>query len=800
MKTKSFILLLGGVLLLAATSCTEPIAVNPNFNPETNKVYTQFVINIAAADEVNTKQLATTAQIPNADGSKFRGINNASLFSFSRGTDYDGKMIGDLSEVCTGDAVKPGVTQDYVDLSTMIPSQSLNLQDNANSSRRILQISLPLGTNGILFYGMAGNGETRAGLSDSDEFGALKMDSEVPLSDVMPMSKIGSSLVSRLENKNALIQVEKIFLVILNNLVKIGFNGEEAWNRSSMTGEKQLVSSGYKGRIYNFTNSTSPATYKPLDWKDYLASYATETSTAHSPLPDKIGGTTPEGATVTDLSASPLEVILGNAYNSIVSFGPNEIRAGSGNSIMRMFQDLFSVFRDGVTSAPVNTEEMIAQQMMIEILKYICLFTNANLTYDEHDQLVGFTPPTTWNSSNNIHGTIRTWDTNQYNYAEAPSYPLNNFPSSFNLPQGSVVIKKNTSGEMFSYYVDDIDISAMGHQAYQTMTIDQYCYPVPLCYYGNSPVRVNNSSTVEEDDYTNGYANWVNDGKWGSSWLSNSHVVSSTRGVAMTYNIQYGVALLESKVQYSSQVLRNGIMYDNNAGLHPREEPNEVKVTDDNSFWLTGILIGGQPNSVDWRYLTKSKLDEDFTMMVYDKAMDQKSGDIYYTPIPFERGGTSTPNYTMLYDNFSGDEDPAEQNVVYVALEFVNKTGHDFWGMGNMVRNEGTFYLIGKLSPYKDENKTPKDFTWPDEGTTKQIVPPFEVDEDGIVKGKKIVRVFIQDFMTKATFTLNQNSLKNAYVTVPDLKASKISLGLSVDLNWQPGIEFTDIPLGNITE
>lgn len=797
MKTKSFILLLGGVLLLAATSCTEPIAVNPNFNPETNKVYTQFVINIAAADEVNTKQLATTVQIPNAEGSKFRGINNASLFSFSRGTDYDGKMIGDLSEVCTGDAVKTGVTQDYVDLSTMIPSQSLNLQDNANSSRRILQISLPLGTNGILFYGMAGNGEARDKLSVSDEFGALKMDSEVPLSDVMPMSKIGSSMVSRLENKDALIQVEKMFLVILNNLVKIGFNGNKPWNSIEMKDEIQLVSSGYQGRIYNFTNSTSPATYKPLEWKDYLASYATETSTAQSPLPEKVGGKTPEGAPVTDLSASPLEVILGNAYNSIVSFGPNEIRAGSGNSIMRMFQDLFSIFKDGVSSAPVNTEEMIAQQMMIEILKYICLFTNANLTYNDNNELVSFTPPETWNRTVDIHALIKDWDHTQYEYGSAPDYALNNFPFSFNLPQGSVVIKKNTSGEMFSYYLDDIDISAMGHDPNQTMTIDQYCYPVPLCYYGNSPVRVNNSSTVEDDDYTNGYANWVNDAKWGDSWLSNSHVASSTRGVAMTYNIQYGVALLESKVQYSSTVQSTKIMYDNNKGLHPEEEPHEVKVTDDNSFWLTGILIGGQPNSVDWRYLTKSTLDADFTMMVYDKAMSQRSGDIYYTPVPLS--GTSTPNYTMLYDNFSGVEKADEQNVVYVALEFVNKTGHDFWGMGNMVRDEGTFYLIGKLSPYQDENKTPKTFTWPDEETTKQIVPPYEV-VNGVVKGKKIVRVFIQDFMTKATFTLNQNSLKNAYVTVPDLKASKISLGLSVDLNWQPGIEFTDIPLGNITE
>jgi hypothetical protein len=44
--------------------------------------------------------------------------------------------------------------------------------------------------------------------------------------------------------------------------------------------------------------------------------------------------------------------------------------------------------------------------------------------------------------------------------------------------------------------------------------------------------------------------------------------------------------------------------------------------------------------------------------------------------------------------------------------------------------------------------------------------------------------------MTTATFKIGATSLQNAFVTVPDLRSSQTSLGLSVDLNWRPGLNF----------
>ena len=50
--------------------------------------------------------------------------------------------------------------------------------------------------------------------------------------------------------------------------------------------------------------------------------------------------------------------------------------------------------------------------------------------------------------------------------------------------------------------------------------------------------------------------------------------------------------------------------------------------------------------------------------------------------------------------------------------------------------------------------------------------------------------------MTTATFTLGENSLKSAYLTVPDLRAASMSMGLSVDLKWETGLDFSNVVLG----
>ena len=129
-----------------------------------------------------------------------------------------------------------------------------------------------------------------------------------------------------------------------------------------------------------------------------------------------------------------------------------------------------------------------------------------------------------------------------------------------------------------------------------------------------------------------------------------------------------------------------------------------------------------------------------------------------------------------------------------MALEFRNNSGTDFYGNYNLIREGGTFYLIGVLDPNATSNLT--GINWSSDDMTKYLtyhaLPPY--DSDG--NTKKISRVFIQDFMTTANFVIGPNSLKYAYLTVPDLRSSSLSLGLSVDIKWETGLNFSNIVLG----
>lgn len=58
----------------------------------------------------------------------------------------------------------------------------------------------------------------------------------------------------------------------------------------------------------------------------------------------------------------------------------------------------------------------------------------------------------------------------------------------------------------------------------------------------------------------------------------------------------------------------------------------------------------------------------------------------------------------------------------------------------------------------------------------------------GINKPSGVTDVFMSDYQTIANVTIT--SLANAYNTIPDLRATQMELGLSVDLEWKTGISF----------
>ena len=122
--------------------------------------------------------------------------------------------------------------------------------------------------------------------------------------------------------------------------------------------------------------------------------------------------------------------------------------------------------------------------------------------------------------------------------------------------------------------------------------------------------------------------------------------------------------------------------------------------------------------------------------------------------------GTLPYNYTLVLDNKDTSSEGAKQSNVNVVIELENKAG-DFYGVDGLIPKDSKFYLAGTLDLSKN-NKT-------EDGTT-------------------LDHVFIKDHTTVANFTIND--LKKAYNCIPDLRTSKINVGLAVDLTWQKGITF----------
>ena len=197
--------------------------------------------------------------------------------------------------------------------------------------------------------------------------------------------------------------------------------------------------------------------------------------------------------------------------------------------------------------------------------------------------------------------------------------------------------------------------------------------------------------------------------------------------------------------------------------LNDNSSDNRVSVNA-NSFPVTGILVGGQRQSIDWEFLPEGSTQR----VIYDADIPS---DTYAAST-----GWSNPIYTLVFDNYvDGNKDA--QETVRIAVELENNSNADFTGVDGIVAQGQKFYLIAELNP-KANGLTA--ISWPESNTNR--FPQFKID-----------RTFVQDYKTCVNLTIN--TLKNAYVTIPDLRSVKLQLGLSVDLQWQSGLTF-DVPLG----
>lgn len=758
MKRFSFIVL-GALTLLGLSACVERQEVNPYFDPETKSVNTQFVLNIASANGVDpdTKQSAVATQRAN----NFRGIDNATMFAFIQRDPQDSSQFKDGSKVLSHTAVP---AQMY-NLSTVLGEGTIS----SSTGTRVMEVSLPTGTNSILFYAAAYR-KPQTGLNNDELYGCLEYTAGTSDGRTMDMTLLGSLAKPRLNDSNraAYHYCEALILNVINHLIRVGFNDTDAdaggWCNTTVSG------GSLPNGTYNLSNVH-------LHWYNYAVA-ASSNAEPRSPL--KPNSTDPP---------SQLETILGNAYVALTTINYTEIRAGSGLALERQMDDLYSIL-DAAEHAGYKSDEEYVALKLVDVLK-----TNLKYFFNVSTENKVY-----WKSVAEVQGALLS----RYGITVSGSTTedLTNFPRHFHIPLGGATLivdeaaSKNKPYVQYAYNDTLINLGMVYYgdtSAKYYIGVEDFTYTPELCYYCNSPIWVTEDNALSTANFPTNVVDWNTDSKWRDlgSWVKNSHVTSSTRGVALVNNVQYGVGLLESKVQVDEIQL-----LDNNANLHPGESAKTINLSDNSYLLWTGILVGGQPDKVGWLYQatpqttvtlndgsTRTIAASKFNKMIYDKV-GYVSDDSEGYKLPVERTATSPINYTLVFDNY--DPDPAsatKQQTVYVALEFKNMLGTDFWGNANVIRDSGTFYIIAAIEP---KAPTEGDAWWTDARTHYNMMPPY----DSLGNTKHVNRVFMEDFYTKATFHLSTNSLQKAFTTVPDLRSAKLSLGLSVDLTWQEGIDY----------
>lgn len=320
------------------------------------------------------------------------------------------------------------------------------------------------------------------------------------------------------------------------------------------------------------------------------------------------------------------------------------------------------------------------------------------------------------------------------------------FPRNLELPDGVAKVKFDpTNGFTFESVTAGTTTTGSNLIDYKTIT-----YPSELAYFVSSPIKTSTTDKSKVSDLPS-YNDWLA----GTANIWNGYdemVKNNTLFVALQNPVQYGVACLKSSIKCASTSLE-----DNARKIVGSKSDNTITVND-NSFPITGILIGGQPAGVKWDFEPASTTKPaDFKYTIYDKDMN---GGINFTAKAVETA-TLPYNYTLVLDN-KDTSDGATQSNVNVVIELENNAA-DFYGADGLIPKGSKFYLAGTL----------------DLKATNGVTKPNDSNVD---------HVFVKDHTTVANFTIKD--LKKAYNCIPDLRTSKINVGLAVDLSWKEGIKF----------
>ena len=762
MKTQ--LTVLSALSLVALMACQrEKVADNPTYDPVNRTVNAKFILNLSTGTgSPDTKQTAADVQ---QGFEYFRGIEAAHLLTYS--LNYTG--VGGETYLYKPSDESSKAERDF-DLGTLVTTADISEDD----TRRILELALPLGTDAILIYGKA----PKTGSEDAQgsvDYSGTALNST--------LDNVSFKLNHRLTDVDAFKKTADLYGRILTGIMNSGRVEE-----TPGSAYKEYKDNRYKfwWPLDNDFSLEDDADAHPgytlyigsKRWKDYGDEYKTNPG-----------------------SMSGLPAIMGEAFVEVTSLkgeeGRMELRSGSAASICRLVNDMYNVVNRVLGATPTTPEEYIAQLIAREALTRASLF----FKYDASTGIMNFRTRAEIMAA--VTALIPERDASYYSIVDESAFyykkvsdsdtrkEYTGFPTNFNLPLGAAIMSFQTVGPpnnpalqyIVVTYGTEIPAYGMGANA-PDFSILNYCYPAELVYYVNSSIKTSDEAATS-NNFPTGLSSWNDDTYWGSMWNGKT-VESTTRSVAVSKPINYGTALLKSQFAYSA-----GIIEDNNGGVHPGENNNRITVSGTGRpFLVSGILIGGMDDTVGWNFLPKG---DGFNKMIYDNLGGSSFAIPAYQSATLEY---SSAVYTCVWDNYNAGLPKDAQSPVYVGLELVNNSGQDIWGELNLIRNGGTFYLIGELDPTDAEAL--KNFTkngQVDLTRSDFFYPPFD---ETTGKTLNAPRVFMQDYVTTAKFKFSPTSLQHAYVTMPDLRVGQVSLGLSVDLTWEDGMEF-EVVMGDVT-
>ena len=749
------------------------------------EVTTQFVLNVTAAP--TTKMSASVVQ----QAGNFRGIQDGALFVYKTGMDGTPYVLNqnatpektyDFGMFFASGGLDNGSTTD----NGVPPTTTQN--NETSSSRRVLQLSVPVNVDAAMFYGKA---IKATGVPDAEFGSTTATNATTGLAGVSakPSERMFSAKTILGDVSDKYDATARLMIAVINHILACSVGDDGSVDVGDVTYDNlPAISWAQLGHQYELDNYPSETRYansqanidnkiilgRPVEGLEeilgkcyYLFTYI-RPSDAENPYDP---------------------VTQADEYAAYVPVRPNgEYRAGSSAAIKAMVSDMYKVISAASQADPTNAKEANAKRLAEVILdRSLLYFDQTDGSYKSISAIkellvsqYGIVSAAQWNA----------------NYAGAMD--LNKYPfENFGVPEGAAQLGFHVYGSVrpegegggtypadaFYYYHPN---KPLVNPLMTEFEPRKYLFPAELWYYVNSPIRTT-SSDVAIDDYPNGVTPWNTASSW-TGWTYPGKVASATRGVAVANSINYGVALLKSNVVYKEGVT---VLQDNRYEMTNHVEANNTINVSAAQLELRGILVGGVNPRMNWQFTRFYTAAETPSA---SNDLSKFDGVIYDHNIPAAAIPTTSPNYTLVYDNYNSSESAANQNDVYVALEFVNG-GAAFWGRDNLIPSGGVFYLVAKLTkPGAGDT-----ITWP---TDHQIPPVYGIDgvDDYTAAGanpgesKQIARIFIQDFMTTANFKIGATSLQNAYYSVPDLRASQMSLGLSVDLQWSQGLVY-DIDL-----